>query len=358
MVFLLLYIIPIPVLLIKALSFLDLMDFGDLFRAGFMALVLFAFMAMTGTLFLVSPIAFSWMWLIENGRALWFRLKSEAGLRHIAVATLCLVIWVLLPAKQVHEETFKTYEHYKETDKPELILSDQNIIKAGLVNAYLRNERYIDRIGKRPVSPVYNAAFGSDWDTGDRIHDFLFNAILYHGGANDDEEASRIYQELFDAPIERGEGKSILHTLGSTFEARAGEATLLSIDQKVVQVTHRDVNCQEIEPGWVQVDFHERYINKTTSQQEIFYYFSMPESGVITGMWLSDDDSLPRLFPAQVAPRGAAQAVYQEIREIRQDPALLEQVGPNQFRLRVFPIPERPWRRDNNESVQRPMHLT
>src|SRR5262249_55241893 len=43
-----------------------------------------------------------------------------------------------------------------------------------------------------------------------------------------------------------------------------------------------------------------------------------------------------------VAPRGAAQRVYGgEVRR-RRDPALLEQIGPRQYRLRAFPIPPRP----------------
>ncbi|MDA0269271.1 MAG: TIGR02921 family PEP-CTERM protein, partial [Cyanobacteria bacterium] len=47
-----------------------------------------------------------------------------------------------------------------------------------------------------------------------------------------------------------------------------------------------------------------------------------------------------------VSPRGAAQAVYKaEIErskeQVAEDPALLEQVGPQQYRLRVFPIPQR-----------------
>lgn len=361
--FLLLYIVPLFVLIIKSLHYIDLDDFGELFRAGLMVVVVAVFMAMSGTLFFLSPIAFFWMWVVENSRTLWYRLKTVPGLRHIALATLCLVIWFILPAQQAQEVAFEAYGKYKKTNDPTVILEDETNIRKGLVNAYLQNYRYIDRKGKRPVSPLYEEAFGAEWVVGDKIHDFLFDAILYHGEPDDDEKASLIYQELFDAPIERAESKPIMYTLGSTFEPSAGEATLLSIDQKQVLVTGRDIIYKEIEPGWVQVDFHERYLNKTTDQQEIFYYFSMPESGVITGMWLGDDDAMPKQYPADISPRGAAQAVYQELRVARQDPALLEQVGPNQFRLRVFPIPARPWHDrfddlDEDEEAERPMHLT
>jgi len=40
-----------------------------------------------------------------------------------------------------------------------------------------------------------------------------------------------------------------------------------------------------------------------------------------------------------VAPRGAAQAVYRNEVRVNMDPALVEQIGPRQYRLRVFPIP-------------------
>jgi hypothetical protein len=69
--------------------------------------------------------------------------------------------------------------------------------------------------------------------------------------------------------------------------------------------------------------------------QEVVYEFSLPTEAVITDL---------RLGPAlehhgQIAPRGAAQQLYtEEVRRTR-DPALLEQIGPRQYRLRVYPVP-------------------
>ncbi len=40
-----------------------------------------------------------------------------------------------------------------------------------------------------------------------------------------------------------------------------------------------------------------------------------------------------------MAPRGTAQKVYKAIVKRSADPALLEEVGPQIYRLRVFPIP-------------------
>ena len=45
-----------------------------------------------------------------------------------------------------------------------------------------------------------------------------------------------------------------------------------------------------------------------------------------------------------MAPRGAAQAVYRNEVRRRLDPALLEQIGPRQYRLRVYPVEPPQWR--------------
>lgn len=68
-------------------------------------------------------------------------------------------------------------------------------------------------------------------------------------------------------------------------------------------------------------------------------------------MWLSDNDSVSKKYDFNVAPRGAAQQVYKDEVRRRVDPSLLEQVGPNQYRLRAFPI--LPKTRDYNNSFNR-----
>ena len=81
------------------------------------------------------------------------------------------------------------------------------------------------------------------------------------------------------------------------------------------------------------------YENKTPQRQEIFYYFSLPENATVTGLWLGESPDKDKRQAYAVSPRGAAQKVYKEQVRERVDPALLEQVGPRQYRLRAFPIP-------------------
>jgi len=87
------------------------------------------------------------------------------------------------------------------------------------------------------------------------------------------------------------------------------------------------------------VEIEEVYENLTFENQEIFYYFSLPEDAAITGIWIGRTDKREEMDAFIVAPRGAAQLVYEQQVRRNIDPALLEQVGPAQYRLRVFPIP-------------------
>ena len=128
----------------------------------------------------------------------------------------------------------------------------------------------------------------------------------------------------------------------STAIVDRAKAGLLNIDQKKVWLAKQEV---KIDPhgNWADVQLHEVYENQTNDVEEILYYFSLPESAAITGLWLGESEDLSQRFPYQVSPRGAAQEVYNsQVRRTRPvDPALLEQVGPGQYRLRAFPVPPR-----------------
>ncbi len=114
-----------------------------------------------------------------------------------------------------------------------------------------------------------------------------------------------------------------------------------------------------IEPhgDWAQVELYEIYENKTWEEQEVFYSFSLPESAVITGLWLGNSPDLEQRFVFQVSPRGAAQQVYNNQVRRRRDPALLEQVGPRHYRLQAFPVPPRLRNRGGEKEEQPRLHL-
>ncbi len=93
----------------------------------------------------------------------------------------------------------------------------------------------------------------------------------------------------------------------------------------------------EAQGDLARITLDETYVNLTHEAQEIFYLFSLPESAAITGLWLGTSPDAMQAHT--IAARGAAQKVYRAEVKRRIDPALLEQVGPRQYRLRAFPVP-------------------
>lgn len=105
---------------------------------------------------------------------------------------------------------------------------------------------------------------------------------------------------------------------------------------KQVQHTERDVHVlTHGSPMLAEVTVTDSFTSFASQDQEVVYEFSLPEHAVVTGLKLGP--SLEHV--GQIAPRGAAQQVYTEQVRATRDPALLEQTGPRQYRLRVYPIP-------------------
>ncbi len=77
------------------------------------------------------------------------------------------------------------------------------------------------------------------------------------------------------------------------------------------------------------------YVNYTNSNQEIVMKFQLPPGGAVSelAMWVGGLRS-----PAVFHPRIAARRIYRQIRNAQRDPALLEYLGSDTWRLSVFPI--------------------
>jgi len=221
------------------------------------------------------------------------------------------------------------------------ILANLPQIRQGLLNAHLHRYRYlsanhnVDALtnfyeSTTVLRPSIISALQS-------FHNYLISPFLYQGFDWEKELAPKLYAQIFDTPIQRGEREAIQAALQATWNREEAKAGLININQQVIPLTRQAVTVTEY-GDWGQVEIQERYENPTGQDEEIFYSFSLPETAVITGLWLGDDDN-PQRYPAVVATRGAAQEVYNQEVQRQVDPALLEQVGPRQYRLRVFPIP-------------------
>ncbi|OOG39931.1 TIGR02921 family PEP-CTERM protein [Polaromonas sp. A23] len=219
------------------------------------------------------------------------------------------------------------------------------MLRAGLLNAYLGAYRYASSTGESTaVGNWYRQLLGLPSDVA-ALPNAAFNALakpmLYEGSnmAVDAKRAAELYEQYFDTPIQRGERSAIAQALSATYNQDERESGLINIDQRKVRVAEQSARV-DASGDLARITLDETYVNLTTEQQEIFYLFSLPESAAITGLWLGEDRDHMQAFT--IASRGAAQRVYKAEVQRRVDPALLEQVGPRQYRLRAFPVPPRP----------------
>jgi putative PEP-CTERM system integral membrane protein len=206
-----------------------------------------------------------------------------------------------------------------------------------LAGVYVAPYRYVVERESLPLL-LPPGRLGGAWSAGlQRALETLAAPFVYRGRFREDSLwAADAYKDVFDEGIQNGEHETIEASLQASFREDDLSAGLLDRFRTTVKVV-----SQEVRVDWdgrcASVTITEEYENETFEPQEVLYEFSLPQSSAITGLWLG-----PRLeFEGTLAPRGAARQVYEAQVARSKDPALLEQTGPRQYRLRVFPIPGR-----------------
>lgn len=180
-----------------------------------------------------------------------------------------------------------------------------------------RDKRYSYWFTKnsKPISQLYRPSFGEiNLDILDRIFLAVAYPLVYYGPEIEYSQY-QAYDQLFTAPTLKTDTRpTIVDLVDRQIEVTTLEAGLLA------QVTQTDT-----------------FQNSGFNEEEVIYEFSLPYEVVMIDLKLG-----PNLeFPGQIAPRGAAQETYQQQLARRRDPALLETIGPRQYRLRVYPIPSK-----------------
>lgn len=319
----------------------------------------FILLLYTGTLFVLAPIAVPYLSL----RAWWRSLRRQElrlGWRlPLALAGAVLVSSVVLffvANRQPQARAFALLEEPPASiEEAQSLLEQSGSIRAGLLNAYLAPFRYISSEGGvRHVRDIYASSLNlpsSEAYSVQRLYERFLSPLLYKpvkspdiaiqrdnfALVNEPPEAARLYQRFFDTPIVEAERETIVRAVRSTWSTDQAEAAWQAVDDREIHLVRQELTVNE-QGDWADLQLYEVYQNQTAEQQEVIYYFNLPESAVLTGVWLGDNPNKETAYTFQVAPRGAAQAVYREQTRRRQDPALLEQIGPRQYRLRVFPI--------------------
>ena len=237
-----------------------------------------------------------------------------------------------------HSKSVSVQSHQQE------LLAKSEDIRAGLLNAYLYPYRYIGL-----------------------NNDFLWNLLMFpflYNGSNSDAVslAKYSYFHFFDRSIEKAEKATIVRAIQSTANRNEVAEKLRNLDQENEWLSvwlHSQAITIQPQGDWADIEIHEVYENQAPDQQEISYTFSLPESAVITGVWLGETEDKSKRFPFIVSPRRAAEKVYQAEVQRRLDPALVEQIGPSKYRLRVYPIPPQlqPWEEQNSPKRATQMHL-
>jgi putative PEP-CTERM system integral membrane protein len=321
----------------------------------------------TATLVVLTPIAVP----VLSIRAWWrnFQLQRDrqgwqipallvAGT--IAITAILFILSNRQPQRQAFEllETPPTSQ-----EQASNLINNQETIRAGLLNAYLAPYRYISSMGGvRHVSDLYEYVFKMSPQRAfgvQQLYESIAQPLLYkpvhppesekdsNALAEDPAKAAQLYQNFFDKPIAEGERDAVVHAVRSTWSGEQARAAWQVVDEREVLLTHQEINIRE-HGDWADVELYEVYQNQTSSRQEVIYYFSLPESAVITGVWLGNSPDRSERFSYNIAPRGAAQAVYRNEVRANQDPALVEQIGPRQYRLRIFPVEPRRARWDES----------
>ena len=370
-VFLFYYAVPLAVILLRGFfSFQWLTELWWSFTHDFLLsfLILTILFAGTATLFLGMPSAFVALY-IHSGKRILCNFSAQYGRIRTAKISLGIVtLWMVFFINFSHQPQGLAFEKLAtipqtEQQKQEL-LAQSPTIRKGLVNAYLSAYRYLGAVkDSNSIKALYQNVFNLPQPLLDKIqnsYNQLISPFLYQGDLDKDfEKAEKLYANFFDCSIQKGERLAIQYALKSTAILDEAKAGLLNINQKKVWLAKQEVNVQE-QGDWAEVEIYEHYQNQTNDVEEIFYSFSLPETAVITGLWLGDTNNKATRFPFTVSPRGAAQKVYnsQVRRERPVDPALLEQVGTQHYRLRAFPIPPKSLSGEQtNPNSPRAMHL-
>ncbi|MBS0205608.1 MAG: hypothetical protein JSS49_22120 [Planctomycetes bacterium] len=91
----------------------------------------------------------------------------------------------------------------------------------------------------------------------------------------------------------------------------------------------------EIRDQIARTTIEESFVNHTTSRLEGVFHFPLPSDASISGfgMWIGDD-----LIEADVVEKQRAREIFETILREKRDPGLLEWMGGNLFKARVFPI--------------------
>ena len=332
----------------------------------------------TALLFVLMPLAVP----IIYTRA-WWRGTAGIGRTPGLVITLILLsatfLGFQLTNRQPQAEAFALVKNGAATiEEAEALLRQEQAIRRGLLNSYLGRTRYLSSNGEVfHIRELYRDSFEAPVERAAALqsaYEAVAQPVLYRPVSPpvdyedrwqqqalnvESVEAAELYETFFDESINDGERDTVVRAARSTWNETQARAAWEAVDDREIHLEEQSITVTP-HGDLAEIELYEVYRNQTANRQEVVYYFTLPESAAITGVWLGTGPE--KEFAYRVSPRGAAQQLYQEEVQRRVDPALVEQIGTRQYRLRVFPIePNRlMWDRDTGrDRVEEapPLHM-
>lgn len=294
----------------------------------------------------------------------------------IVVAYQGSMIWFYSQMQNYQAAT--TFEQRRQIAEP--LLKDGSI-QPRLVDTYLAHYRYLTDAEMTILADAYKNEIKVSDPVSKQIQQ-AFTTIAFpfvYGGKfeEDVKKAGEYYQDLYDEPIQLAQSKNVSRILSTSFDISTDplKSSVLDRSDEDVYLTAQTVKATpDVTNTFATVTIEEEYENLTSTPQEVYYVFSLPQDSVVTDLKIGADLELasehfqnttqatpvPTVIPTTntpnatpfvlatpipqkdagaIAPKGAANAVFESQYQARIDPAILEQVGPTQYKLRVYPIP-------------------
>ena len=128
----------------------------------------------------------------------------------------------------------------------------------------------------------------------------------------------------------------LIFLLALTATSSRASALLRPKDGKAADLKARSLQVSaSIRGAFADTTVTTTYINPMDRDLEAEFFYEAPPGDVVTGFsyWNGDEK-----VTARVVERARAARIYQTITTYRADPALIEMVGKNSFRARIFPV--------------------
>lgn len=268
--------------------------------------------------------------------------KSKPMITNIAYGFIfTFILLVFTMSYQDNSEWYKdtltkiNQQHTFEERQPyiENLMKQGKRLKDSLIYNYKITERYKMDSNTAFLADIYIEILNYPDDAAVFIQE-LFNSLafpfIYQGHIYRlEEHAAYSYQQIFEKNIQTD-------IPSKQYSNNMSQSDLTFSKKKPVRIVSRVIKVKSTaDSSLVNVSVDEEFQNKEYTMQELVYVFNLKPGDIITSLRLG-----PKLeYTGIISPKAAARSVYEQQIFRRIDPALLEQSGPFQYRLRIFPIP-------------------